>query len=366
MRIGPLGRALWVSSLLAFLVSGVALGDDRAQFAQETGLDIDLVNLIQVDVDGTELTIVFVFINERTFESKISSSLRAALLPYLGRNALYVNPNVKSVVSQFPFDPLGVSVQVAGEPPITLGLDGWSEITPGFLQGRFEVNPAGASQGSGAEGVVVLGDAIEENAPFDVIYEGRRTTFTISTVAAASGAIAGGPSAATTSHDPIEIPLLGDVTSLEEILASPDFSSESMAALLGIDTDDVRAAEITFLNDEILRLLYVRLEEGTRVSALGVDLIATLDPLIGTGAVMVWAHSSTGVAFSPWNFFAQQSETNYLFFSSASFVDLTPGFTRTGRLEANQLSAGVIRLPKGMMPDLPYALFYGTTGVDFP
>ena len=366
MRIGLLGRVLWVSSLFVFLVSGIVFAADRAQFANETGLDIDLVNLIQVDVDGTELTVVFVFINERTFESKISASLRAALLPFLGQDALYVNPNVKSVIAQFPFDPLGISVQVAGEPPVAPGLGAWTEITSGFLQGQFEVNPAGTSQGSGAEGVVVLGDAVDGNLPFDVIYGSERTTFTISSVAVASDVIAGGPSAATTSHDPIEVPLLGDVTSLEEILALPDFSSESMAALLGIEADNVGAAEITFLNDEVLRLLYVRLEEEARDSALGDDLIAALDPLIGNGAVMVWAYSATGVAFSPWNFFAQQSETNYLFFSSASFVDLTPGFVRSGRLEANELSAGVIRLPKGMKPDLPYALFYGTTGVEFP
>ena len=355
------------SSLLALALSGLAIADDRAQFAQETGLDIDLVGVIQIDVNGTELTVVFVFINDRTFDSRISPSLRATLLPYVGRNAVYVNPNVKSVVSWFGFDPLEISVQASGGAIIPTERASWIEITPGFFQGRFDVNPAGASQGSGSEGILLLGEAIDSDEPFDLIYGGERTTFAISAaVMPVAGPSVGGPAAATTSHEPIEIPLLENVPTLEEILALPDFTSESMSALFALDEEDVGTAEVTFLNDEILRLLYIRLEESIRDSALGSEFVETVEPLIGTGAVMVWAFSPTGVDFSPWSFFVQQSDTNYVFFSSASFVELTPGFVRIDRIGANKMTAGIIRLPKGVSSALPYAIFYVSTGVTFP
>lgn len=355
-----------MSSLFVLALSGSAMGDDRSEFARETGLDIDLVGVIQVNVDGTELTVVFVYINDRTFDSKISASLRATLLPYLGRNAIYVNPNIKSVVSWFDFDPLGISVQAPGGEVIQTERASWIEITPGFFQGQFGVNPAGASQGSGSEGILLLGDAIDSDEPFGLIYGGERTTFAISAaVASPVTPTVGGPAAATTSHEPIDVPLLEDVSTLEEILALPDFSSESMAALLNLAVDDVQAVETPF-RDEILRLLFVRLEEGIGGSALGSDLVSTLEPLIGTGAVMVWAFSPTGVEFSPWNFYVQQSETNFLFFSSASFVELTTGFVRVEWIGAGEMVAGVIRLPRGTDPDLPFVIFYKQASVSFP
>jgi len=367
MRIDKLGRMVIASSLVALIGGLCGVGQDRDRFARETGLDIDLVNVVQVDVGGTELTLTVVFINERTFESKISATLRSALLPYVGRNALYVNPNIRSVVSQFGFDPLTIAIEPAAGETIRPGTEAWVEITPGFLEGRFEMNPAGASQGSGSEGILVLDEALDVTEPFELLYGGERMRFAISeTVPAVASAPSGGPAAATTSHDPIEVPLLEDVTTMEEIFALPDFGAESMAALLGLSTDDVQTAEIVFLNDEVLQLLYVRLNEAVRESALGEALVQTLDPLIETGAVMVWAYSPTGVAFSPWNFFVQQSETNYVFFSSASFVELTPGFIRIERIEADELVAGVVRLPRGADPTVSFALFYGSTGVSFP
>lgn len=360
------GRMLVVSSLLALLLGAAAFADDRTQFARETGLDPDLVGVVKLDVDGTELTVVFVFINERTFDSKISASLRATLLPYVGRNAFYVNPNIKSVVSQFDFDPSRISVEQDGR-SFRPEAASWVEITPGFANGRFEVNPAGASQGSGSEGILVLGDAIDADEPFEFRYEGERTRFAISASAPSSpSAVSGGPRAATTSHQPVEVPLLEDVTTLEEVLALPEFSSASMAALLELPAEDVQTVEIHHMNDEILRLLYVRLEQAALDSALGDDLIARLEPLVGTGAVMVWAFSATGVDFSPWNFFVRQSGTNYVFFSSASFVELTAGFIGAEKIRENETLAGVIRLPRGADPSHPFELFYSSTGVPFP
>jgi len=366
MRTGSLGRILLVSSLLALIGSAAVVADDRARFARETGLDIDLVGVIQVDVGGTELTIVFVFINERTFASKISPSLRSRLLPYVGQNAVYVNPNIKSIVSQFDFDPLGIAVRPAGGETFYPERDDWTEITPGFLEGRFEVNPAGAAQGSGSEGILILGEAIDQAASLDLLYNGERASFSIVAAPVGGSTAATGQASATASHQPIEVEPLEDLTTLEDVLSLPDFSSEALAVLLGLPPEDVQAIEIHHFKDEILRLLYVRLEDNVRGSALGEDLVERLEPLIGTGALMVWAFSPTGVGFSPWNFFVRQSETNYVFFSSASFVELTPGFVGTKRIPASGLAAGVIRLPRGADPGQPFEIFYSSSGMLFP
>jgi hypothetical protein len=112
--------------------------------------------------------------------------------------------------------------------------------------------------------------------------------------------------------------------------------------------------------------MYVRLEESVRTSLLGLELLAAIDEVIGTGAVMVWAVSSNGAEFSPWNFYIRQSGTNYVFFSKASFVELTDDFLRVDRVEPGDIVAGVIRLPKSVNANAPFSVFYGTSGVDYP
>jgi len=80
----------------------------------------------------------------------------------------------------------------------------------------------------------------------------------------------------------------------------------------------------------------------------------------------VWAFSIEGAAFSPWNFYIKQGGTNYVFFSSASFVELTDGFLHAERVEAGEVAAGVIRLPKSVDSALPFSVYFGTSGVDYP
>jgi hypothetical protein len=365
MQITRVGRILIVSSLLVFLFVGTAHADPRERFAQETGLDLDLIGVVQVEVGGVELTVTFVFINERTFSSKISAELRAALLPYIGRNAFYVNPSIEQVVSQFGFSPYEISVRQSGEASFAPDLASWVEITPGFTAGRFEVNPSGPDQGSGSEGILVLDDAIDATLPLNLIYRGQEAHFEIGAVLAAtpSGTV---PPAAAASHEPIDVAPLEETATLQSVLMDEDFSSESMATLLELDPDLVRVLLLTLRGEEELRLLFVRLEDGIRESALGTELLDALEPLIGTGAVMVWAFSIEGAAFSPWTFYIKQGGTNYVFFSSASFVELTDGFLRVERVDAGEVVAGVIRLPKSVDSSLPFSVYFGTTGVDYP
>jgi hypothetical protein len=364
MQITGVGRIFIVSSLLVFLFVGLAYADPRERFAQETGLDLDLIGVVQVEVDGVELTVAFVFINERTFNSKISAELRVALLPYVGRNAFYVNPSIEQVVSRFGFSPFEISVRQAGEASFAPDTSAWVEITPGFAAGWFEVNPSGPDQGSGSEGILVLDGAIDSARPLDLIYRGQEARFEVRAAVAAPRTGPAAPSA-TASHDPIDVAPLDETGTLQGILMHDEFSDESMAALLELDPDLVRVMLLTLRGEE-LRMLFVRLEEPVRDSALGPDLVSALDPLIGTGAVMVWAFSIEGAAFSPWNFYIGQGGTNYVFFSSASFVELTDGFLRVERVNAGEVVAGVIRLPKSANSALPFSIHFGTSGVDYP
>lgn len=362
MTFSEWGRAALVSSLLLCLAAGAVFAEARDEFARETGLDIDLINVLNVDVGGTQLTVVFVFINERALASRVDPTLRQTLLPFVGRNALYVNPSVKEVVGWFDFNPLLVAVQFMGGELLWPAATSWTEITPGFLHGLFQVNPAGPSQGSGSEGVLVLGDAIDSTEPFEILYGGQRVRFDIAQ-SPAPGAPT--PRSASSSHPPISVPVLEDTSDLTELLALDSLTAEGMAGLLGLDRSLVRVLDVP-TQGQALRLVLVHLTEAVRDSALGTDLLQRLDPLIGTGAVMVWATSSTGAPFSPWSFYVQQNGTNYVFFSAASFVELTEGFIRTEILSSGTVIAGVIRLPKTVDASAPFSIYYATSGVSFP
>lgn len=351
--------------LILWAVSLFASADPRDEFAAETGLDRDLINVVQVEVDGTELTVAFVYINERTFQSKISAELSWTLQPYVGQNAIYVNPSIDAVVDSFGFNPDLITIEQSGVIHLP-SLDSWIEITPGFLAGQFEVNPGGPAQGSGSEGVLILGDSIDPQLPFDVLYAGQGTLspFEIGAIPIATQTT-GSPTAAMQSHDPIEVAPLETLGTLEELLLHEDFSAEAMAAAFELDPSLVRTMVLSLRGSE-LRLFYVRLEASVRTSLLGSELIASIDEVIGTGAIMVWAVSPTGASFTPWNFYIRQNNTNYVFFSTASFVELTERFLRVERVEAGDVAAGVIRLPRSVDSAAPFSVFYGTSGVDYP
>lgn len=361
MRLSDWGRVLVVSSLFLCLAAVAGFAEPREEFARETGLDTDLINVLKVDVGGTELTVVFVFINDRALASKVDPTLRQTLLPFVGRNAIYVNPSIKSVVSSFDFNPLAIAVQPDGGSLLWPSADSWIEITPGFLNGFFQVNPAGPSQGSGSEGVLILGDSIDAGKPFEIVLSGQRVRFQVS----ATAPIASTARSVTSSHEPISVPVLEDVSTIEQLLALDSVTSESMAGLLGLDRSLVRVLD-TRGRGQSLRLVFVHLTEAVRSGSLSAELVQRLDPVIGTGAVMVWATSTTGTAFSPWSFYVQQNGTNHVFFSSASFVELTQGFLKTDSLAPGAVIAGVIRLPKSVNASAPFSIYYGTSGVSFP
>jgi hypothetical protein len=350
-------------SVLLLTSLGIFAGSHE-QIASETDLAPDLFNELTVDVNGTELALFIVAINERVFSSKISTALQENLRHYVGKNALYVNPTVEQVVNSFPFFPEQFTVEQEGGSSFTPTRSDWVEITPGFLGGQFEINPGGSSYGSGSEGILVMGDRIDITRPFWVSYQGVRVRFDVSQQTAYYPAPAPPTSTTTPSHPAVEISPLESITDLQQALTEGDFSAEAIASLLLLPQDLVGTLVIEGRGEE-LRLLFVRLEEGIYDSALGDDLLSSLEPLVGTGAVMVWALSQTGSAFIPWNFYIQQSGTNYVFFSAGSFIGLTEGFLHSGRVEPGAIAAGVIRLPGGVTTNAPFSIHYGTAGAIF-
>jgi len=348
-----------VSSLLLLWIATLSTGETRDRFAQETGLDVDLINVIKLDVGDTELTIVFVFINERTFSSDISERLRQVLLPYVGRNAIYVNPSIQAVLAEFDVAPLDL-IAIQDNAVIAPTADAWIEITPGFVGGRFEVNPSGPGQGSGSEGIVVLEDAIDSARPFKLSYQGQAVTFDIGS--AATAAVVTGPATGNVAPD---VPPLDTIATLEDILTQDEFSDASMAGLFGLDPALVRTIHLS-QHGEDLRLLFVRIEEGVRESALGDELLGTLEPFVGTGAVMVWAFTGTGATFSPWHLYVNQGTNWPVGLFSNPFIELTEGFSRSVILEAGKLVAGLFQLPSKVDASQSFAIYYGTSKVTYP
>ncbi len=334
-----------------------AVSQTHEEIASRTGLDPDLFVELSSSVDGAEVQVFAVFVAERTLSSKISPALYDRLLPYVGRNALYVNPTVKDVVSSFPFRPGDVTVEQEGRPTFVPQASDWVEITPGFLTGSFRTNPLGATYGSGSEGILVMGDRVDSSRAFTLVYRDARARFEIASPVA--GATSSG------GREPVTVPAVTSVTALGDVLGTGDFTSTVVANLLGIDPALVGTITVKSHTEE-LRLVLVRLEAAIRESALEPVLLSSLDPLIGTGAVMVWALSSTGAAFTPFDFYVQQSGTNYVFFSESSFVELVPGFLHARRVDTGEIEAGIVLLPSGVRLDLPFDVRYGAAGVTFP
>ena len=358
MRKATRLRAAVLVGIVVLLVGMGAGAQNHEEIASRTGLDSDLFVELKVTAGEIDLVIFVVYVAERTFESKISSSLQEWLFPYVGKTALYVNPTVKDAATGFPFVPALLRVEQEGKPPFVPVSSDWVEITPGFLAGAFEVNPAGASYGVGSEGILVLGDRIDPTRPFSLVYQGSSARLEVSNRAPA-------PPAAVSPREPTTVPLLTQVTDLGASLEASDFSAAKAASLLGLDPSLVGTIVVRDSGDE-LRLVLFQVEEGIRKGAMRPELLSTLEPFVGKGAVMVWALSPTGAVFSPWQMWIKQGGTNYVFFSTSSFVELTQGFLRSGRIAPGNVLAGLVLLPAGVRHEEPYAVFYGSASATLP
>jgi len=253
----------------------------------------------------------------------------------------------------FDFSPTEVTVAQSGVDMFFPKAEDWVEITPGFLSGRFEVNPW--SYGSGSAGILVMGDRIDASEPFTVTYRGGQALFDI----AGPGAVAGPPPVPSAGQPEVDldIPMPETIGELEEALIQGEFRSAVVAGILGLDPSLVGTIALTE-GDEELRLLLVRLESGVEEGALSDDLLSGLNPLVGRGAIMLWALSPTGSYFSPWKLHVIQSGIVYDFWFDTSFIELTDGFLRVGRVEPGEVVAGVILLHQRVDPRGALSIYY--------
>lgn len=344
---------------LLLLLGLSAGGQTHQDVANLTGLDPNLFVELHVPVAGGELAIFAVYLNDRAFESRISSSLAQQLRPFVGKNALYINPTVKEISGSFPFQPGLLTVEQEGRPTFVATSGDWVEITPGFLAGGSQVNPAGAASGWGSKGILVLGDHIDGTRTFTLVYQGVRARLEI---AAAAPPVP----AAVAPREAFFLPLFPEVTDLGEKLTGGDLSQARVASLLGLDPSLVGTITVV-RQQEVLQLVLVWIEAGIEKSTLRPDLIQALTPLLGQGMVMVWALSATGAAFRPWDLWVSQSGRRCEFWSDSSFAELTPGFLRTQRVEAGTVVGGVVRPCAWVDPRRAFEVHYSTApGVSFP
>jgi hypothetical protein len=368
-------RQRWLPFFLFLFFVGLsflALAASDDEIASQTGLDPDLFSVLTVDVDGTELAILFVFITERTFNSRISPELRQSLFPYVGQNALYVNPTVKQVVERFDFDPAQCVIGQEGAASFIPAQGDWIEITEGFLDGIFHVNPMGASYGSGSAGVLVLEDHIDPARPFWISYRGMTARFEflypmgiLTPTPVVPPPSPASPPSPTTPVAP-EVSGEIDLTALEELFKDGHFDAERVAAALNLSPDLIGSMSLHFRSGE-LTLLLIQLENEVEGAALDSNLLQTLRPLFGSGAVLVWAVTPTGAVFSPYYFWVSQAGQNYFFISNASLLELTPEFARKDHeLAPEEVTAGVLLLPDAVNSHAAFTVYYGSVGVTFP
>ena len=115
------------------MLAGVcANGQTSEQISWETGLDQDLFATMRLDLNGVEIAVFFVYLNDRAFDSDISPGLAEKLRPYADTNALYVNVTVEGNVAQIGLDPTRFVVRQFGTEPVPSVAESWAEITTGF------------------------------------------------------------------------------------------------------------------------------------------------------------------------------------------------------------------------------------------
>lgn len=357
-----LARRVGVCLSVLLLTSLGILAGSHEQIASKLDLAPDLFNELTVDVNGTELALFIVAINERIFSSKISPALQENLRHYVGKNALYVNPTVEQVVNSFPFFPEQFTVEQEGGSSFTPTRSDWIEITPGFLDGQFEINPGGSSYGSGSEGILVMGDRIDITQPFWVSYQGARVRFDVAQQTAYYPAPAPPTSTPTPSHPAVEISPPESITDLQQALTEGDFSAEVVAGLLDVDQSLVGTVIVTYPKEE-LRFLFIRLEEGIQNGAFSADLLTRIEPYIGSGALMVWVFSPTGAAFTIWNLYVTHGTTD--FFVRDNVVDLTEGFWRLNYITQGDLAAAILLLPDRVNPAKTFTMNYASGRTEF-
>jgi hypothetical protein len=162
---------------LAFPAFGQDLGElARQRIAEQTGLDQDLIATLFVSEENAQFILTFIYINERTFDSRLNPELLEAIAPYRQREAVLV---LVTPTQESYFSPLLVSFS---QDRFTYEVKGANirGISESFLQGTLP-------KGEVSAGVILLDSLgsnlgpreskeLEVSDPFKITYSGQYST----------------------------------------------------------------------------------------------------------------------------------------------------------------------------------------------
>lgn len=151
----------------------------KERIAAETGLDEDLLATIFVSEENAQFILTFIYINDRTFDSKLKPELKQAIEPYRNRDAMLVlvTPAIDSY-----FNPLAiaffqdrVTYRVRSscirriDPEFAVGTVPSGRVTAGIiLLDQLAV--------SGSSAFATPAPQLDTRRPFTITYIGRYST----------------------------------------------------------------------------------------------------------------------------------------------------------------------------------------------
>jgi hypothetical protein len=173
-------RRIFILLLLLIALALPAFGQGleelvRQRIVQETGLDKDLIATMFVSEDNAQFILTFIYIEDRTFNSRLKPELLAAIAPYRNREALLV---LVTPARESYFNPLLISF-IQARVTYDVRLTSIRRIDESFTVGSL---PAGEV----SSGIILLdrlesrsglvpGGGLEASKPFQISYMGRYT-----------------------------------------------------------------------------------------------------------------------------------------------------------------------------------------------
>jgi len=147
----------------------------RQRIAQETGLDEDLIATMFISEENAQFILAFIYIEDRTFNSRLKPELLAAIAPYRDREAMLV---LVTPARESYFNPLLISF-TQDRLTYNVKLTSIRRIDESFTAGTL---PAGEV----SSGIILLdrlesrsglvpGGGLETSRPFQISYLGRYT-----------------------------------------------------------------------------------------------------------------------------------------------------------------------------------------------
>jgi len=167
--------ALGVLSLNFFTASAVSPDQIKRGIRFKLGLEPDLYDVIKTDYQGKELVLTVIFLDERVLDSSLDPKIKEAARNNRDRGALFISAFTDS--EGIKFHPYALRILQKGKALRARSVVG---ITEGFEQGAM---PSKISMRGkdfwGNKGIVVFGQKLNSEAPFDVKYGSNLAHFNL-------------------------------------------------------------------------------------------------------------------------------------------------------------------------------------------